>query len=101
LVAFRSIEKGLSKLLLNDAKIYSDLDANWAVVAEAIQTILRREKYPNPYEALKELTRGKQKIDQKTLHQFIDKLTITAAVKKELKKITPHNYTGIQAPIPS
>ena len=101
LVAFRSIEKGLGKLLLNDAKIYSDLDANWAVVAEAIQTILRREKYPNPYEALKELTRGKQKIDQKTLHQFIDKLTITAAVKKELKKITPHNYTGIQAPIPS
>jgi adenylosuccinate lyase len=101
LIAFRSTEKGLSKLLLNDAKIYSDLDANWAVVAEAIQTILRREKYPNPYEALKELTRGKQKIDQKTLHQFIDKLTITAAVKKELKKITPHNYTGVQAPIPS
>jgi len=101
LIAFRSIEKGLGKLLLNDAKIYNDLDANWAVVAEAIQTILRREKYPNPYEALKDLTRGKQKIDQKTMHQFIDALKISAAVKKELKKITPHNYTGIQAPIPS
>jgi adenylosuccinate lyase len=101
LIAFRSIEKGLGKLLLNDAKIYTDLDTNWAVVAEAIQTILRREKYPNPYEALKELTRGKQKIDQKTIHQFIEKLAVTAAVKKELKKITPHNYTGIQAPIPS
>ncbi|MFM7511528.1 MAG: adenylosuccinate lyase [Bacteroidota bacterium] len=101
LIAFRSIEKGLNKLLLNDAKIYSDLDNNWAVVAEAIQTILRREKYPNPYEALKELTRGKQKIDQKTLHQFIDKLAVSTAVKKELKKITPHNYTGIQASIPN
>lgn len=101
LIAFRSIEKGLNKLLLNDAKIYSDLDNNWAVVAEAIQTILRREKYPNPYESLKELTRGKQKIDQKTLHQFIDKLAVSTAVKKELKKITPHNYTGIQAPIPN
>jgi adenylosuccinate lyase len=101
LIAFRSIEKGLGKLLLNDAKIYNDLDANWAVVAEAIQTILRREKYPNPYEALKDLTRGKQKIDQKTMHQFIDALKVSAAVKKELKKITPHNYTGIQAPIPS
>ncbi|MBM3412525.1 MAG: adenylosuccinate lyase [Bacteroidetes bacterium] len=101
LISFRSIEKGLNKLLLNDSKIYADLDSNWAVVAEAIQTILRREKYPNPYEALKELTRGKQKIDQKTLHQFIDKLAVTAAVKKELKKITPHNYTGMQAPIPN
>jgi adenylosuccinate lyase len=101
LIAFRSIEKGLGKLLLNDTKIYNDLDANWAVVAEAIQTILRREKYPNPYEALKDLTRGKQKIDQKTMHQFIDALKVSAAVKKELKKITPHNYTGIQAPIPS
>ncbi|MBM3414548.1 MAG: adenylosuccinate lyase [Bacteroidetes bacterium] len=100
LIAFRSIEKGLNKLLLNDTKIYSDLNSNWAVVAEAVQTILRREKYPNPYEALKELTRGKQKIDQKTLHQFIDKLAVTAAVKKEIKKITPHNYTGMQAPIP-
>jgi adenylosuccinate lyase len=99
LIAFRSIEKGLSKLLLNDAKIYEDLDSNWAVVAEAIQTILRREKYPNPYEALKELTRGQRKIDQKTIHRFVDSLKISAALKKELKQITPHNYTGVHAPI--
>ncbi len=99
LIAFRSIEKGLSKLLLNDAKIYEDLDSNWAVVAEAIQTILRREKYPNPYEALKDLTRGQRKIDQKTIHRFIDSLKISAALKKELKQITPHNYTGVHAPI--
>jgi adenylosuccinate lyase len=99
LIAFRSIEKGLSKLLLNDAKIYEDLDSNWAVVAEAIQTILRREKYPNPYEALKDLTRGQRKIDQKTIHRFVDSLKISAALKKELKQITPHNYTGVHAPI--
>ncbi|MFM2118214.1 MAG: adenylosuccinate lyase, partial [Bacteroidota bacterium] len=99
LIAIRSIEKGLSKLLLNDAKIYEDLDSNWAVVAEAIQTILRREKYPNPYEALKELTRGQRKIDQKTIHRFVDSLKISAALKKELKQITPHNYTGVHAPI--
>jgi len=95
LIAFRSIEKGLAKLIINDAKIYEDLDNNWAVVAEAIQTVLRREKYPNPYEALKDLTRGNQQIDKKALHGFIDKLKITEALKKELKKITPHNYTGI------
>jgi adenylosuccinate lyase len=99
LIAIRSIEKGLSKLLLNDAKIYEDLDSNWAVVAEAIQTILRREKYPNPYEALKDLTRGQRKIDQKTIHRFVDSLKISAALKKELKQITPHNYTGVHAPI--
>jgi adenylosuccinate lyase len=99
LIAFRSIEKGLSKLLLNDAKIYEDLDSNWAVVAEAIQTILRREKYPNPYEALKDLTRGQRKIDQKTIHRFVDSLQISATLKKELKQITPHNYTGVHAPI--
>ena len=95
LLAFRSLEKGLGKLVVNDAKIYEDLDNNWAVVAEAIQTILRREKYPNPYEALKELTRGKEKIDQQTLHLFIDGLKVKSEIKKELKKITPHNYTGI------
>ena len=100
LIAFRSIEKGLGKLVLNDARIYDDLATNWAVIAEAIQTILRREKYPNPYEALKELTRGQRKIDQKILHQFIDTLKVSAALKKELKQITPHNYTGIQAPLP-
>jgi len=97
LIAFRSIEKGLAKLIINDAKIYEDLDNNWAVVAEAIQTVLRREKYPNPYEALKDLTRGNQQIDKKALHGFIDKLKITEALKKELKKITPHNYTGVSA----
>jgi len=95
LIAFRSIEKGLSKLVVNDAKIYEDLEYNWAVVAEAIQTILRREKYPNPYEALKDLTRGNNKIDKKAIHGFIDGLKVNASIKKELKKITPHNYTGI------
>jgi adenylosuccinate lyase len=93
-IALRSIEKGLGKLVLNNEKIEQDLEDNWAVVAEALQTILRREAYPNPYEALKDLTRGKNKIDKKTIHQFIDKLDITAAVKKELKTITPHNYAG-------
>jgi adenylosuccinate lyase len=95
ILSFKSIEKGLSKLVLNDEKIYVDLDNNWAVVTEAIQTILRRENYPNPYEALKELSRGKKKIDQSAIHSFIDSLDISASVKKELKSITPHNYTGI------
>ncbi len=95
LIAFRSIEKGLGKLIVNDAKIFDDLENNWAVVAEAIQTILRRENYPNPYEALKDLTRGNQQIDKKAIHGFIDKLKVTESLKKELKKITPHNYTGI------
>lgn len=95
ILSFKSIEKGLSKLVLNDEKIYQDLDNNWAVVAEAIQTILRRENYPNPYEALKDLTRGKSKIDQATIHQFVDSLKISASLKKELKAITPHNYTGV------
>lgn len=95
IIAFKSIEKGLSKLVVNDAKIYEDLDNNWAVVAEAIQTILRRENYPNPYEALKELTRGNNKIDQKAIQGFIEGLKVKESLKKELKKITPHNYTGI------
>ena len=95
LIALRSIEKGLGKLVLNDQKIYEDLDNNWAVVAEAIQTVLRRENYPNPYEALKDLTRGNQQINKKVIHQFIDKLKVAEALKKELKKISPHNYTGI------
>lgn len=97
IIAFKSIEKGLEKLVINDAKIHADLENNWAVVAEAIQTILRRENYPQPYEALKDLTRGADKIDQKTIHQFIDGLKVKTEVKKELKKITPHNYTGITA----
>lgn len=94
-IAFRSIEKGLGKLVLNNEKLEQDLEDNWAVVAEAIQTILRREAYPNPYEALKDLTRGKAKIDKKAIHQFVDSLAVSAAVKKELKAITPHNYTGV------
>ena len=96
IIGFRSIEKGLGKLVINDARIHEDLENNWAVVAEAIQTVLRREKYENPYEALKKLTRGKQRIDRKTIHQFVDGLKISESVKKELKKITPHNYTGIK-----
>ncbi|WEK34132.1 MAG: adenylosuccinate lyase [Candidatus Pseudobacter hemicellulosilyticus] len=95
ILAIRSIEKGLGKLVLNDEKIYNDLDNNWAVVAEAIQTVLRRENYPQPYEALKELTRGKNGITKQSMHQFIDGLKVTAVLKKELKKITPHNYTGV------
>jgi adenylosuccinate lyase len=95
ILSFKSIEKGFSKLVLNDEKIYQDLDNNWAVVAEAIQTILRRENYPNPYEALKELTRGKKQIDQALIHQFVDSLNVSSSLKKELKSITPHNYTGI------
>ena len=95
IIAIQSIEKGLNKLILNEAKLHADLEANWAVVAEAIQTILRRENYPQPYEALKELTRGKKMVDKKSIHQFITKLKVSAAIKKELKSITPQNYTGI------
>lgn len=94
LLAIQSLEKGLNKLVLNEQKIQSDLNANWAVAAEAIQTILRRENYPNPYEALKDLTRGKEGITKATLHQFISKLKVSALVKKELKAVTPFNYTG-------
>ncbi|KIC91696.1 adenylosuccinate lyase [Flavihumibacter sp. ZG627] len=97
ILAIRSIEKGLGKLVLNEKKINEDLEANWAVVAEAIQTVLRRENYPKPYEALKDLTRGNATIDKKAIHNFINGLNTTAAVKKELKKITPQNYTGISA----
>jgi adenylosuccinate lyase len=95
ILALKSIEKGLGKLVLNDEKIYNDLDNNWAVVAEAIQTVLRRENYPQPYEALKALTRGKNGINKQSMHEFIDSLKISASLKKELKKITPHNYVGI------
>ena len=94
-IAFTSIEKGLGKLVLNEAKLKEDLENNWAVVAEAIQTILRRENYPNPYEALKDLTRGNHKIDKKTIQVFIQSLKVSATVKKELKAITPSNYTGV------
>ncbi|HNP24050.1 MAG TPA: adenylosuccinate lyase [Panacibacter sp.] len=94
-IAMKSIDKGLGKLLLNQAAIQQDLENNWAIVAEAIQTILRRENYPNPYEALKDLTRGKTSISKKDIHDFIASLKVNAAVRKELKAITPHNYTGI------
>lgn len=95
LLALKSLQKGLGKLILNEAKLAADLEDNWAIVAEAIQTILRRENYPQPYEALKSLTRGGNKISKEVIHQFIDSLEVKARVKKELKKITPHNYTGV------
>ncbi|MGZ5247544.1 MAG: adenylosuccinate lyase [Flavitalea sp.] len=95
LLAMRSIEKGLGKLVLNPDKINADLEANWAVVAEAVQTILRRENYPSPYEALKDLTRGNAQINKQSMHKFIDGLKVSAAIKKELKAITPQNYVGV------
>ncbi len=94
ILAFKSLDKGMNKLVLNAEKIKSDLDNNWAVVAEAIQTVLRREQYPNPYEALKDLTRGNKTIDKATIHKFIDGLKIPSTVKKELKAISPQNYIG-------
>ena len=94
IIAIQSIEKGLHKLILNEKKIKEDLNNNWAIVAEGIQTILRRENYPSPYEALKEITRGAT-IDKKAIHQFISTLKISAKIKAELKRITPENYTGI------
>lgn len=94
LIAYKSLLKGLDKLLLNKEAIEKDLEDNWVVVAEAIQTILRREGYPNPYEALKDLTRTNKPITKKSISKFIDSLKVTSSVKKELKKITPSNYTG-------
>jgi adenylosuccinate lyase len=95
ILAVKSVDKGLDKLILNETQIKADLDNNWAVVAEAIQTILRRENYPQPYEALKDLTRNNEQITQKTIHKFIDKLKVSSRIKKELKAITPHNYVGV------
>jgi adenylosuccinate lyase len=95
MLAWKSLLKGLGKLLINRDKIHADLEDNWVVVSEAIQTILRRENYPKPYEALKELTRKNHRIFKDDLHQFIDSLDIAEPVKEELKKITPFNYTGI------
>ncbi len=95
IIGFKSTLKGLSKLLINEDKIKEDLENNWAVVAEAIQTILRREGYPNPYEALKELTRTNHVIDKNALVKFIDTLDVNPSIKKELKDISPFNYTGI------
>jgi adenylosuccinate lyase len=96
ILALKSIERGLARLVLNANKLELDLENNWAVVAEAIQTILRREDYPKPYEALKNLTRGKNGITKQSMHAFIDSLEIAAVIKKELKAISPHNYTGIR-----
>jgi adenylosuccinate lyase len=95
LLAMRSMMKGLDKLLLNEKALAQDLEENWAVVAEAIQTVLRREAYPNPYEALKALTRTNRPMDRALIHEFIEGLNISDALKAELKKITPANYTGI------
>jgi len=95
LIAFQSTLKGLRKLILNEDKLHEDLENTWAVVAEAIQTILRREAYPNPYETLKQLTRTNQKMTAETIHDFIQTLNVSAEVKDELMAITPWNYTGI------
>jgi adenylosuccinate lyase len=94
LIAIASTLKGLDKLILNQAKLQADLEDNWAVVAEAIQTILRREGYPNPYEALKGLTRTNAHIDQQAIHAFVDTLQVSDKLKAMLKTITPANYIG-------
>ena len=96
LIAFKSIVKGIGKIIINEKKINDDLDENWSIVAEAIQTILRRENFSNPYEALKVLTRTNSSITRNTIHSFIDSLDLNQEVKKELKAITPFNYTGIK-----
>ncbi|MGA8855358.1 MAG: adenylosuccinate lyase, partial [Christiangramia sp.] len=95
LIAFSSTLKGLNKLLLNEDKLNADLENNWAVAAEAIQTILRREGYKNPYEALKGLTRTNERITKKSISEFIDELDVSDEIKAELHQITPQNYTGI------
>lgn len=94
-IAIASLTKGLGKLLLNEKALFDDLDESWAVVAEGIQTVLRREGYPKPYEALKALTRTNEGITEKSIANFIDTLNVSDKIKKELKAITPHNYTGI------
>ena len=95
IIGFKSTQAGLSKLLLNRSALENDLENNWAVVAEAIQTVLRREGFPKPYEALKGLTRKNEKVTQDTVHAFVDTLDISESIKDELKAITPHNYTGV------
>ena len=95
LISLQSTLKGLRKLILNEEKVAEDLDNTWAVVAEAIQTVLRREAYPHPYEALKALTRTNAKMTEETIHAFIQQLDVTPEVREELMAITPQNYTGI------
>ena len=94
LIGFASTLKGMGKLLLNEAKLEADLEANWMVTAEAIQNILRRENFDQPYEALKALTRGKAVVRQEDIHNFIDGLAVSEDIKKELKAISPFNYIG-------
>ena len=94
LIALASLEKGLGKLLLNEQALYRDLENNWAVVAEAIQTVLRSVGYPNPYEALKQLTRTNEKVTAQTIAAFVDGLDVADEVKERLKSFTPHNYIG-------
>jgi adenylosuccinate lyase len=94
LIAIKSLKKGLSKLRVQEDKISSDLSKNWMVVAEAIQTILRREGFPKPYEALKDLTRGVNNVTENEIHQFIHTLQVSEEVRMELLKITPFNYIG-------
>lgn len=95
LIALNSLKRGMQKLILNESQLRSDLNSNWAVVAEAIQTILRREQYHQPYETLKALTRTHEAITEQSIHQFIDTLSVSEEIKKELKSISPFNYTGI------
>lgn len=95
LIAYNSFLRGSKKLILNEVKLYDDLENNWAIVSEGIQTVLRREGYPNPYEALKKLTRGKGHITHEIIATFIEELDITESIKEELRNITPHNYIGI------
>lgn len=95
LIALKSMLNGIRKLNINQTKIDADLNENWSVVAEAIQTILRREKFPNPYETLKQLTRTNGVINKKVIHEFIENLEIEDQIKQELKEISPSNYTGI------
>ena len=96
MIAMKATMTGLSKLLLNESEFQVDLENNWAVVAEAIQTILRREGFPKPYEALKGLTRKNEKVSMQSVHAFIDTLDVSESLKSELKRITPQNYTGVQ-----
>ncbi|WP_455075654.1 adenylosuccinate lyase [Porphyromonas catoniae] len=95
MIALKSLRKGLGKILLNEEALHADLDSNWAVVAEALQTILRREGYPKPYEALKALTRTNEHITEQSIHDFIETLSVSQEVKNEMRRITPHNYTGL------
>jgi adenylosuccinate lyase len=94
LIACKSIQKGMSKILLRKENLEEDLNQNWAVLAEAIQNILRRENYPKPYEALLDLTRGKAKITKEDLHTFVDSLEISSDIKAEMKNLSPSTYTG-------